>query len=143
MKTVKLTNDKFVWHLLSVNKAKDFFKIGYPIFILYDDDSEALINNEEELNDALKNNYQIGMEVGFLPTINKEQDIIYYTVNDNNNENIIHKEKHIHTFSVNVYKVDNNCSLKLICSFMHNNKLNIEINIKSKIPTNSNYLVRL
>ena len=61
---VKITNDNFVWKIVT-HKAKDIFNSGiFELYILYNDDSESLIEDLEDLNLALKHNYDIGIEVG-------------------------------------------------------------------------------
>jgi hypothetical protein len=67
MSTIRVTkNDSFVWLLVS-EKAKEIFASGlFALYVLYDDDSEALIDDYEQLNDALANGLSIGIEVGFL-----------------------------------------------------------------------------
>jgi hypothetical protein len=67
MSTIRVTkNDSFVWLLVS-EKAKEIFASGlFALYVLYDDDSESLINDYEQLDDALANGLSIGIEVGFL-----------------------------------------------------------------------------
>jgi hypothetical protein len=63
---MKVTADGFVW-LLVTEKAKEIFNSGlFSLFVLYDDDSEALIEEFEDLNKALENGLSIGIEVGHL-----------------------------------------------------------------------------
>lgn len=63
---MKVTADGFVW-LLVTEKAKEIFNSGlFSLFVLYDDDSEALIEEFEDLNKALENGLSIGVEVGHL-----------------------------------------------------------------------------
>jgi hypothetical protein len=67
MSTIRVTkNDSFVWLLVS-EKAKEIFASGlFALYVLYDDDSESLIDDYEQLDNALANGLSIGIEVGFL-----------------------------------------------------------------------------
>jgi hypothetical protein len=61
---VKITNDNFVFKIVT-HKAKDILASGiFELYILHNDDSESLIEDLEDLNLALKHNYDIGIEVG-------------------------------------------------------------------------------
>ena len=63
---MKVTADGFVW-LLVTEKAKEIFNNGlFSLFVLYDDDSESLIEEFDDLNKALENGLSIGVEVGHL-----------------------------------------------------------------------------
>ena len=56
----------FVWKIVT-ETAKDIFTSGlFPLYVLYEDNSESLINTYEELNNALGNGLSIGIEVGKL-----------------------------------------------------------------------------
>jgi hypothetical protein len=67
MSTIRVTkNDSFVWLLVS-EKAKEIFASGlFDLYVLYDDDSESLIDYYSQLDNALANGLSIGIEVGFL-----------------------------------------------------------------------------
>jgi hypothetical protein len=67
MSTIRVTkNDSFVWLLVS-DKAKEIFASGlFALYVLYDDDSESLIDYYSQLDNALANGLSIGIEVGFL-----------------------------------------------------------------------------
>ena len=63
---MKKTADGFVW-LLVTDKAKDIWNSGlFSLFILYEDDSESLVEDFDDLNRALENGLSIGIEVGFV-----------------------------------------------------------------------------
>ena len=63
----KVTNDGFMW-LIVTDVASTMFKNGYKglLYKLYEDDSEALIESEEELITHLEQGGEIGLEVGFI-----------------------------------------------------------------------------
>lgn len=67
MSTIKVTErDSFVWLLVS-EKAKDIYNSGlFALYILYGDESETLVEEYEQLDDALEKGLTIGIEVGFL-----------------------------------------------------------------------------
>lgn len=67
MSTIRVTkNDSFVWLLVS-EKAKDIYNSGlFALYILYDDESETLVEEYEQLDEALEKGLTIGIEVGFL-----------------------------------------------------------------------------
>jgi len=58
--------DGFCWWDVTDN-AEAIYNIGaVELFILYDDDSESLIDNEEELFEAKSLNLRIVMELGYI-----------------------------------------------------------------------------
>ena len=59
-----ITTDNFVW-LNVTNKAEDLYDL-FALYVLYDDESESLINSKEELIEALETGKTIGIEVGQL-----------------------------------------------------------------------------
>lgn len=62
---IKITDDGFVW-LIVTEKAKEIFTSGlFEIYELHDDSSESLIEGFEQLNLALEQGALIGIEVGF------------------------------------------------------------------------------
>jgi hypothetical protein len=62
---IKIT-DNFVW-LLVTEKAKEVFNSGlFAMFTLYEDNTEALIENSTHLNEALEKGLDIGIEVGHI-----------------------------------------------------------------------------
>lgn len=72
MSTIKVTKeDGFVW-LIVTGQAKEIYNSGlFDLYILYDDDSESLIEDFERLNNALESGLTIGIEVGFINESNK------------------------------------------------------------------------
>lgn len=65
---IKVCNDGFVWLVISPEIAQKIWDASiFPLYILYDDDSEALIETDEELRNAISNGQMIGLEGDFLP----------------------------------------------------------------------------
>jgi len=63
----KIVND-FIW-LIVTDKAKEIFSADlFQLYTLHDDGSEALIETFEDLNEALENGLEIGVEVGRIST---------------------------------------------------------------------------
>jgi len=67
MKTIKITKeDQYVW-LLVTEKAKEIYLSGlFELYVLYDDDSETLVEGFTQLSEALENGLDIGVGVGFI-----------------------------------------------------------------------------
>jgi hypothetical protein len=64
---MKVMNDGFVYKLVSEEKAKDIFALGlFELYVVYDDDTEALIESHKDLNEAIDKGYDIGIAVGNL-----------------------------------------------------------------------------
>ena len=64
---MKVMNDGFVYKLVSKEKAKDIFALGlFELYVVYDDDTEALIESHIDLNEAIDKGYDIGIAVGNL-----------------------------------------------------------------------------
>jgi len=67
---VKITNDGFVW-LIVTDSAKELFSSGaLEIFELLENGSESLILTREHLNAALEWGNEIGVEIGSLSSLN-------------------------------------------------------------------------
>jgi hypothetical protein len=63
----------FVWFLVT-DIAKEVYQSGlFLLYVLHNDDSESLVENYFELNRALENGEEIGIEVGHL-TIRRNKD---------------------------------------------------------------------
>lgn len=67
MKRIRITKeDQYVW-LLVTDKAKEVFITGlFDLYIIYNDDSEALVKGFGQLLEALEGGLDIGIEVGHL-----------------------------------------------------------------------------
>ena len=62
---MKITKDNFVWKILTLEEAKELFVIGlFEIYCIYPDDSEALLQEFDELEYTVNSNYLLGIEVG-------------------------------------------------------------------------------
>jgi hypothetical protein len=69
--------DGFVW-LIVTNKAKEIYLNGlFELYILHDDESESLVEGFTQLNEALENGLDIGIEVGYLTIRNHKDEGIY------------------------------------------------------------------
>lgn len=65
MKRVKITEDGFVWHVLTETEAKQ--ALGkVEVFALHDDDSESLIESETEIETHIRRGGYVGIEEGFI-----------------------------------------------------------------------------
>lgn len=64
----KITQEGFAWQIISNDEAIKLFSQGKSLFALYDDESEALIEYDTDLDNAIDNNVQIGIEIGFIKT---------------------------------------------------------------------------
>ena len=65
MSNIKITEDGFVW-LIVTEKAKEIYMSGlFSLYELHDDSSESLIVGFDQLNYALEDGLSIGIEVGF------------------------------------------------------------------------------
>lgn len=59
-------SDGFSWWIVT-DKAEALYDSGVvELYVLYDDNSEGLIESKDELFEAIKLNLNIGMELGFL-----------------------------------------------------------------------------
>ncbi len=60
--------DSFVWRDISPVQAKEIFKCNaLELYVIHDDETESLLESEDELNFAIENNMLICIEVGRLP----------------------------------------------------------------------------
>ena len=62
----KVTKDGFIW-LIVTKKAKNLFITDlFPIYELFEDDTENVITTMKQLNQAIEEGREIGIEVGYL-----------------------------------------------------------------------------
>lgn len=62
---MKVMNDGFVYKVVSSDKARQIFDLNlFELYILWDDDSESLIDSEGKLQEAIRFAYEIGIAVG-------------------------------------------------------------------------------
>lgn len=66
MKIIKITKeDKFIWKVVTPQQARIIYSIQlFSLYELRDDDSESLIKTALELENVIKRQNQIGIEVG-------------------------------------------------------------------------------
>lgn len=63
---IKVTEDGFVWKVLSEGQAKFVFISGvFELYILYIDESDSLVESFPEIEKAIKEGAQLVIEVGF------------------------------------------------------------------------------
>ena len=67
-KTIKITEkDNFIWRLLTIEQAKDFYKADIDsLYALYDDNTESLVHDIEEIDELALKGAEFGIEVGFV-----------------------------------------------------------------------------
>lgn len=66
-KGTKTCADGFVWLLVSHGQARKLWEAdAISLYRLYGDDSESLIETEEYLEETIKEDYRIGIEVGYV-----------------------------------------------------------------------------
>lgn len=62
---MKVTKDLFVWKIITHKQASNIFHLGvFDVFKLNEDDSESMIESEEELLEAYYEKAVMGIEVG-------------------------------------------------------------------------------
>lgn len=91
-KTIKITENGFVWRLLTLEQAKAFFNANIDsLYALFEDDTESLIHDIEEIDEYnLKRIVEFGVEVGFanykslekLEQLIKQHDFTYERSDD-------------------------------------------------------------
>jgi hypothetical protein len=141
--SIKITDDNFVWNVINNEYVNELFKLGYPLYVLYPDGSESLIDNETILNSVI-HRYDIAMEVGFVEN-DFVEDKVYYTY-DAVFRNSLPTNKDDISISVNVYVMDKSYNMVLIRGFVTklDNDKNIEELIRKKLNKNNNYkLIKL
>jgi len=67
---IKVTQDNFVWKVLTENQAKLVFISGvFELYLLFDDGSDSLVENIYEIGLATIQEAQLVIEVGFYESI--------------------------------------------------------------------------
>jgi hypothetical protein len=67
---IKVTEDNFVWKVLTESQAKFIFISGiFELYLLFDDGTDTLIESIEEIGEAAKEGAQLVIEVGFYESI--------------------------------------------------------------------------
>lgn len=63
----KVTKDGFVWLVIPSKDAMEIWKAKLAtLYVLHNDDSEAMIEADSDIMVAIQNGNQIGIEVGFI-----------------------------------------------------------------------------
>ena len=63
---IKVTEDNFVWKVLTEGQAKFVFISGvFELYILYSDESDTLVESIDEIATAVKEGAELAIEVGF------------------------------------------------------------------------------
>ena len=76
---MKITKDLFVWKIITHKQASDIFHLGiFNVFKLNEDDSESMIESEEDLLEAYYEKAVMGIEVGQLD-LSQINNVIKYT----------------------------------------------------------------
>ena len=65
-KIIKIDTDGFVWKIVNGNAKEIFNSELFDLYELLDEGSERLIETIDELNLALENGIDIGIEVGYI-----------------------------------------------------------------------------
>ena len=67
------TSEGFIFAIVEEQEVREAFKANESIyFVLYDDDTEALIESEEDINNAIHNGNKFGAEIGFKSELLQE-----------------------------------------------------------------------
>lgn len=69
MDNIKIMEDGFVWLIVTDVAEKLYYSNAMQVYRLYDDGTEALINNFRELQDALAAGNDIGVEIAPLQSL--------------------------------------------------------------------------
>lgn len=64
---IKVVSDGFVWLILSHKQAHELWRVNvFSLYVLHDDDSESLIETEDDFIAATSRGLDIGIGAGFL-----------------------------------------------------------------------------
>ncbi|CAB4151996.1 hypothetical protein UFOVP595_40 [uncultured Caudovirales phage] len=66
--TTKLVND-FIWLIVTEKSKEIYLNELFELYILHDDNTETLIEDFMQLNLALEDGEDIGIEIGFMSDI--------------------------------------------------------------------------
>ena len=69
MDNIKITADGFVWLIVTDVAEKLYYSNAMQVYRLYDDGTEALIENFRDLQDALAVGNDIGVEIAPLSSL--------------------------------------------------------------------------
>lgn len=72
----KVLADGFVWLIVTNEQARQLWETEtFALYTLYDDDSEGLIETEEDLENSIHRSCPIGIEIGFLSQLSSSYKI--------------------------------------------------------------------
>ena len=71
MNDIKITNDGFVWLIVTHAAEKLWASSALPIYELFEDGTEALITGQLHFQHALESGNDIGVEIAFLQQLNE------------------------------------------------------------------------
>lgn len=67
------TTEGFIFAIVEEQEVREAFKVNESLyFVLYDDDTEALVESEEDIDEAIRNGNKFGAEIGFKSILNLE-----------------------------------------------------------------------
>lgn len=66
--TTKMTNDGFIWRILTMREAVCAMS-AFDLYILHDDDSESLIETIYQFTEAIQMKQTIAIEIGYIDKI--------------------------------------------------------------------------
>ena len=61
---MKITKNGFIWKIVTEEAKMIWNNDLYPLYVLYPDDTEALIEDENTFLDLIAKEFEIGIEVG-------------------------------------------------------------------------------
>jgi hypothetical protein len=60
------TEDGFLWGIVT-DKAVDIWELGlYPLYVLYDEGTEAMVETIADIEEAFSNDMDIAIEIGYV-----------------------------------------------------------------------------
>lgn len=90
MNNIKITADGFVW-LIVTDSAKELFSSGaLPIYHLYDDGTESLIEGQIDLQGALNSGDDIGVEIAHLQSLIDSHEYQKHVIQYNHDRNQVY-----------------------------------------------------
>ena len=66
MSRLYTTKDNFSWWIVTDKADKIFETDSIPLYVIYEDESESLIESLDELHEAINLNLPVAMELGYI-----------------------------------------------------------------------------